>query len=238
LTNVVRCRRIHIPATATLPPVPPPAGSTGGTPSTTTTTTTSPGGTFDPLTTSQWAGYFEAPGAVNSVSATWVVPTLVCPESETTLSSTWIGVGGFTGGTLLQVGMYDNCLGGTAVQGAFAEEFPGSTVSFQIGISAGDSISVAVSLGPSGWQTTVADLTTDQSVTWDWSGYAGGDSAGWMAEAYGAPGGVPMSDFGSEQLSAFSVNGAPAAIPESDVYAMANVSPTDPASGVYRLTYE
>jgi Peptidase A4 family len=240
LANLVRCRRIHAHTTSTLQPVPPPRGNTGGTPSTTTTSTTSPGGggAFDPVPTSQWAGYFEAPGTVTSVSATWVVPSLVCPESETTLSSTWIGVGGFAGGTLLQAGMYDNCLGGTAVQGAFAEEAPGSTVSFQLPISPGDTVSATVSSGPGGWQTTVADLTTDESATENWSGYAGGDSAGWMAEAYGAPGDVPMSNFGTEQLSAFSVNGGPASIPESDVYAMVNVLPTDPASGIYRLTYE
>lgn len=237
LPNVVRCRRERTSppskgdrtVPSTLPIAPP----------TTTTTTTTPGnsGNFDPSVTSQWAGYFETPGTVTSVSATWIVPTLACSSAEA-LSSTWVGVGGFAGGTLLQAGMYDNCFDGVGVQGAFAEEYPGQTVSFEIGITPGDAVTATVSLTSSGWQTTVIDLTTGESATEDWSDYEGGDSAGWIAEAYGAPGGVPVTNFGSEQLSSLLVNGMPAQIPEADVYAMANVSPTDPASGVYRLTYE
>lgn len=138
----------------------------------------------------------------------------------------------------MQAGTYDDCISGIAIQGAFAEEYPGQTISFGLAIAAGDTVTAQVSLGASGWQTTVTDVTTGESATEDWSEYDGGDSAGWMAEAYGTPGGVPMSDFGSEQLSTFFVNGVPAQIPESDVYAMTNVSPTDPASGVYRLTYD
>lgn len=133
--------------------------------------------------------------------------------------------------------MYDNCFGSEAVDGTFAEEYPGGQVSFDLFPTPGDTVTATVSDGSGGWQATVTDETTGQSATAGAPGYAGGGCAEWMAEAYGISAGEPVSDFGSEQLGSFAVNRSPAAIPESDVFAMANVSPTDPASGIYRLTY-
>lgn len=204
--------------------------------STTTTTTVPASNGFDPQFTSQWAGYFETPGLVSSVSATWVVPDLVCSGTET-LSSTWVGVGGLSGGALLQAGMFDNCIAGEAENGAFAEEYPGSTVSFGLLVRPGDTVTATVSDGASGWQAQVTDVTTGQAESASAPDYLGGGSAEWMVEAYGAPGGIPVSDFGSEQLSAFIVGGAPASISGSDVWEMANVTASDPAPGTYRLTY-
>ena len=220
--------------------VPIPTTTEAPSPSTTTTTsttTTVPNGNgFDPQLTSQWAGYFEIPGPVSSVSATWVVPSLVCSSIET-FSSTWVGIGGLSGGALLQAGMFDNCIGGLAENGAFAEEYPGSTVSFDLLFRPGDTITATVSDGASGWQAVVTDVTTGQAESASAPDYSGGGSAEWMVEAYGAPGGIPVSDFGSEQLSAFTVGGTPASISGSDVWEMANVTASDPATGVYRLTY-
>jgi hypothetical protein len=225
------------PTTTTSPSRTTPTTTTTAPPATTTTTTTVPSGNgFDPQQTSQWAGYFETPGAVRSVSATWVVPALVCSGTET-LSSTWVGIGGLSGGALLQAGMYDNCIGGVSENGAFAEEYPGSTASFDLLISPGDTVTATVSDAASGWQAEVTDVTTGQTASASAPDYSGGGSAEWMVEAYGAPGGIAVSDFGTEQLSAFTVGGAPASIPGSDVWEMASVTASDPATGVYRLTY-
>jgi hypothetical protein len=212
-----------------------PTSPTTSVPTTTTTTQPSSEG-FDPQLTSQWAGYFETPGDVSSVSATWVVPYLDCSSTET-LSSTWVGVGGISGGVLLQAGMFDDCVGGVSENGAFAEEYPGSIANFDLAFSPGDTVTASVSDGASGWRAEVTDVTTGQTEAASAPGYAGGGSAEWMVEAYGAPGGVPVSDFGSEQLSAFTVSGEAASIPPSDVWEMSNVSASDPATGVYRLTY-
>lgn len=225
--------------TTTKPPSPGTTTTTTTTPTstTTTTTTTLPNSNgFNPQLTSQWAGYFETPGTVSSVSATWVVPNLFCSGAET-LSSTWVGVGGISGGALLQAGMFDNCIGGVAENGAFAEEYPGSTASFGLLVRPGDTVTASVSDGASGWQAVVTDVTTGQAESASAPGYSGGGSAEWMVEAYGAPGGIAVSDFGSEQLGAFTVGGAPALISGSDVWEMANVTASDPATGVYRLTY-
>ncbi len=142
-----------------------------------------------------------------------------------------------SGGTLLQAGVYDNCLGGTAVQGAFAEEYPGSTVSFELLINPGDEVTATVAKGASGWYARVADVTTGESEVAGAPNFRGGTSAEWMAEAYGLPEGDPMTNFGSERLREFSINGGPAKISKTDVYEMSNVVATDPSTGVYRLIY-
>lgn len=193
-------------------------------------------GSHHAVVTNRWAGYFAIRTALTSVSGTWEVPRLKC-SSVNTRSSTWVGAGGLSGGTLLQVGMYDNCLGGVAVQGAFAEEYPGSTVSFQLDIRPRDVVTATVAKGENGWYTRIIDVTTHESAIARAPNYHGATSGEWMAEAYGLPEGNPMTNFGSERLRAFSINGAPARISSSDVYEMPNVEATDPASGVYRLIY-
>jgi hypothetical protein len=186
--------------------------------------------------TNRWAGYFTIRGAVTSVRGSWIVPRLSCANVDTR-SSTWVGTGGLSGGALLQAGMYDNCLGGVAVQGAFAEQYPGSTVSFQLYIRPGDVVTATVAKRGSWWYAGVTDNTTHQSATARAPTYRGGTSAEWMAEAYGLPAGSPMTNFGSERLRAFLVDGVPARISRADVYEMPNVVATNPATGVYRLIY-
>lgn len=188
------------------------------------------------IITRRWAGYFRLSGEVRSVRGTWVVPRLSCGNVDTR-SSTWTGVGGLTGGTLLQAGMYDNCLGGIAVQGAFAEEYPGSTVSFELLIKPGDEVTATIAKGLSGWYARVSDETTGESEVARAPNFRGGTSAEWMVEANGLPEGEPMTNFGSERLRAFSINDAPARISRTDVYEMSNVVATDPSTGVYRIIF-
>lgn len=194
------------------------------------------GRSFDAIVTDRWAGYFAFRPSVTSVSGTWSVPRLSC-SSVDTRSSTWIGAGGISGGTLLQVGMYDNCLGGVAVQGAFAEEYPGSTVSFQLDIRSGDVVTATVAKSSSSWYARITDLTTRQSAIARASNYQGGTSAEWMVEAYGLPEGNPLTSFGSERLRTFLIDGTLASISSTDVYEMPHVTATDPATGTYRLIY-
>ncbi|MGB9111126.1 MAG: G1 family glutamic endopeptidase [Acidimicrobiales bacterium] len=203
---------------------------------TATAASASVSGSFRPVLTSQWAGYFETPGHVTSAKATWIAPKLSCTGAQT-LSSTWVGVGGLSGGSLLQAGLFDNCLDGTPENGAFAEEYPGSTISFNLRIRSGDTITAFVEKGPSGWYARVTDATTGQSGVSRAPDYRGGGSAEWMAEAYGSSRGVPVSNFGSERLSMFSVDHAPARISSAGVYEMPHISASNPSTGVFRLRY-
>jgi hypothetical protein len=210
--------------------------STAKTPSSPDAYRSSGGAPSSEVRTTQWAGYFVTPGRVTSVTAIWNAPRLACSGIET-LSSTWAGVGGLAGGPLLQAGLYGNCLGGLAEIGAFAEEYPGATVSLQFFVRPGDTIRTSIAESSGTWRATVSDLTTGQSGTWRPPGYPGGGSGEWLAEAYGAPGGVPVSNFGSERLRSFLVNRQAARFRESDVYWTTHIRASNPASGVFRLTY-
>lgn len=199
-------------------------------------TMTAKNGSRRAVITNRWAGYFATPGAVTSVIGTWSVPRLLCTSAETR-SSTWVGVGGLAGGTLLQVGMYENCLGGQAIQGAFAEQYPGSTVSFQLLIREGDVVTATVAKGPNGWYARLTDRTTGASSIARAPDYRGGASAEWMVEAYGLPQGEEMTNFGSERLRRFSINGRPARISAVGVYETPEVVATNPRTGVWRLSF-
>lgn len=178
------------------------AGSTTTTPP----TMTLPGSSFSSTLTDQWAGYYGTFEKVASASGTWTVPSLTCAPGSTTTSSTWVGVGGLDGGVLLQAGMFDNCLGGTEEQGAFAEAYPGSTSSFGLLIRPGDTVTANIKQAASGWDATVTDVTTGQSETGNDPTYAGGSSVEWFVEDYGYPT-YPLSNFGSEQFTDVAVNG-------------------------------
>ena len=219
------------------------APTTTSPPVTTPVPTTAPraAGPLSVSTTNRWAGFFEIPGAVSEASATWVVPTLTCSGSTTATSSTWVGIGGISGGNLLQAGMYDNCVGGIQEHGAFAEEFPGSTSSFQLPIRVGDTITATIDDGAGGWEATVTDLTTAQEEIATAADYTGGTSAEWEVEDYGQPT-YPLSNWGSESFTALTVNGASAFPTQAYEMLAADgsvvASPSNPSGGVYRIAYQ
>jgi len=132
--------------------------------------------------------------------------------------------------------MFDNCLGGTEEQGAFAEAYPGSTSSFDLLIRPGDTVTANIAQAASGWDATVTDVTTGQSKTGNDPTYAGGSSVEWFVEDYGYPT-YRLSNFGSEQFTDVAVNGVNAS-PSHGWEMVQNGTvvawPADPSSG-YRI---
>ena len=191
---------------------------------------------FSVTPTQRWAGYYESMPRINSASATWRVPALHC-RAGTTLSSTWVGVGGLDGSVLLQAGLFDNCLSGMAENGGFGEVYPGSTKSFAVVTRPGDKVTATVSLVGGTWQARVTDDTTRQSEMAPATSYAGGGTAEGMTEAYGEPTYV-MSNFGTERFSRVSVNGSRAKAEQawSMRGAAGSVRPTNPKNE-YQLIY-
>jgi len=216
----------------TIPPVTSPPTPPG---------TTAPSGPITLAPTDRWAGYLEAPGTVTEASASWVVPSLTCPSTGNTFSSTWVGVGGFTGGALLQAGMYDNCLDGIQVHGAFGEEYPGSTDSYSLYIRAGDTVTATVQDTATGWEADVSDDSTGAEEVGTAADFTGGTSAEWDIEAYGLPT-YPLSNFESETFTDLTVNGSAAAPTEALELVAGDGSaiavPNKSGAGGYRLTYE
>lgn len=58
-----------------------------------------------------WAGYAVNSGTYTKASGSWIVPTI--QTTSTGYSSTWVGVGGFSGNTVIQIGTEQDCLTGT-----------------------------------------------------------------------------------------------------------------------------
>src|SRR5436190_4132645 len=76
-------------------------------------------------TSSNWSGYaaFGTPGSFNSVSASWVQPSVTC-TSKNTYSSYWVGLDGYNSSTVEQLGTEADCSSGAAKYYAWYEMYP------------------------------------------------------------------------------------------------------------------
>ena len=149
-----------------------------------------------------WAGYAASGTNITSVTGTWKVPN--AGSLPPGVSSTWVGIGGFTTSDLIQAGTQqisaplDQVFAGGAY-GAWYEMLPANPV-FITGctgdphctVNPGDAMSVTVaSQGGNSWKISMAD-----GSRWSWSGtfnYASSESsAEWIHEAPSLAGAVPV----------------------------------------------
>src|SRR5690348_12236358 len=58
-----------------------------------------------------WSGYaVTGPnGSVSSVQGSWIVPSVTCAKHSATYSSYWVGIDGFSSGTVEQTGTDSDC---------------------------------------------------------------------------------------------------------------------------------
>jgi len=122
-----------------------------------------------------WAGYASHQPKVSfrQVTATFFVPYLNCAVSPggttPTASSAWVGIDGFTSGTVEQDGIEADCNGGTASYSAWYEVFPAAAVTSSITIRPGHSVTATVAYTPTTrtFRMTVTDHNNGQhfSVT-------------------------------------------------------------------------
>jgi hypothetical protein len=76
---------------------------------------------------SNWAGYVVLNGApYTSASGVWTVPTIKTTNSG--YSSSWVGVGGFNGNTVIQIGTDQDCTSSTTVAAPGEKKFHGPVV--------------------------------------------------------------------------------------------------------------
>ncbi len=126
--------------------------------------------------TYNWSGYADvASGSntVSSVSGQWVIPYVQCPRGnyryQDAFFSQWVGLDGFTDGTVEQLGTAAQCFEGVTYYYVWYEMFPAGTV--EEGTVAcinnnvdcpqpGDYISASVTVTPGGNYTlSLADFT-------------------------------------------------------------------------------
>ena len=172
---------------------------------------------FDPnkkisqSTSSNWSGYSAINGRYTSVSANWTQPTATC-TSATTYSSFWVGLDGYGSSTVEQTGTSADCSGGSPRYYAWYEMYPKFPVNLSLTIRPGDSISGSVTTDGGGRFTlTIQDNSTGQSFTTQQRlNRARLSSAEAIAEAPSGSGGVlPLTNFGTVNFSATTVNGLP-----------------------------
>lgn len=154
-----------------------------------------------------WAGYevatnFLTPkSAVQSVSASWIVPSVANTGSDT-FSSVWVGVGGQFDHTLIQVGTEQDFTGGSASYYAWYEMLPSTSVTIQsIQVSPGDQIEASVSLvnsNSSTWSISIEDVTSNGKFQSDFTYNSQQLTGEWIVERPEVNNAlVPLADFGS-----------------------------------------
>jgi len=168
-----------------------------------------------------WSGYADSEGGsktVSSVSGQWTIPYVECPSGpyqyQDAFIAQWVGIDGFTNGTVEQLGSATQCFEGVTYYYVWYEMFPAGTV--VEGTEAcinnnvdcpqpGDRITASVTVAPGGNYTlSLTDFTRPQesfSVTASCSPSTCLDSsAEWIVErpAFELPFGfqiLPLVDF-------------------------------------------
>jgi hypothetical protein len=140
-----------------------------------------------------------ADGFVDSVTGDWVIPTVTPNSSQTTYVATWVGIDGFSDGTVEQIGTEQDCVNGVQENYAWIEFYPGPSRMIGLTVNTGDSFTASIVYeGGSLFTLSITDLTTGQSYSRTRSANAQRQSAEWVVEAPSSSEGVlPLANFGA-----------------------------------------
>ncbi len=161
-------------------------------------------------TSTNWPGYAATGGPFTSVSASWTQPSVSCAAGETSYSSFWVGLDGYSSNTVEQTGTDADCSSGTPRYYAWYEMYPKYPVNLSNPVQPGDAISASVTVASGGRFTlTISDATQHwSSTTTQKLNHASLSSAEVIAEAPSSRGGVlPLANFGNVNFSGASANG-------------------------------
>ena len=150
-----------------------------------------------------WSGYADTGSAFSNVSASWTEPGASCSSRTTSLAAFWVGIDGYTSGSVEQDGTLIECYQRTAYHFTWWEMYPTNSVQV-VGESAaaGDHITATVVRTGTSYKLTVTDSTHTAdsfSTTQTCSASSCVDSsAEWIAEApTGSSGVEPLTNFGT-----------------------------------------
>ena len=179
-------------------------------------------------TSTNWSGYAVTGATFTDVKGTWVQPTANCSsttasptngkgngnghgnghggggggQSQSSYSSFWVGLDGYSSNTVEQTGTDADCNGTTPVYYGWYEFYPAFPVNFANPVSPGDVINAEVSVAGGTVTITLQDATKGwtQHATQSSSGYAL-SSAEWIAEAPSSGKVLPLANFGTVNFS-------------------------------------
>jgi hypothetical protein len=155
-------------------------------------------------TSANWSGYavessITSPtnGFVSSVKGNWVVPTLTCNQSQNTYVVTWVGIDGYSDGTVEQIGTGQQCVNGVQQDYAWIELYPKPSRTITgITVHDGDSFTASVTYqGSNYFALSITDLTTGLSYSQTSRTSAQRQSAEWVVEAPSSGGILPLANF-------------------------------------------
>jgi hypothetical protein len=162
------------------------------------------------LETTNWSGLIDAGTTFTGVSGKWVVPA-VRPSTTTQVSSTWVGIDGFSNSSLIQTGTTQATSGGSTSYFAWYEILPADAVPI-FTVQPGDVVQASVTRATSGtWTISIDDLTAREAFSHPYSFSGPRASAEWIEEA--PTDGLtdklyPLARFGTVPFSDLSVSGA------------------------------
>ncbi len=165
------------------------------------------------VTSRNWSGYAATGGTFTSVSSAWTQPAVTCTAQDT-FSSFWVGLDGVGTQSAEQTGTEADCDGGTPRYSGWFEMLPAAPVAYTNPVQPGDDMSASVTTSGTG---TFTLTLTDQTQGWNQvstqtSATAQLGSAEVIAEAPSSTTTktvLPLSDFGTVDFTAATVNGAP-----------------------------
>jgi Peptidase A4 family/Immunoglobulin I-set domain len=172
-------------------------------------------------TSSNWSGYVASAATFSAVSASWIVPAATCQAGETSYSAEWVGIDGWTDGTVEQDGTQTTCQGGAPYYFAWYEMYGdpyvngGSWIALSTSsypVAAGDAISASTQLVGSTWQFTLVDSTagwTFQTSVPTPAPAPAQSSAEWIVERPTVGGGLTLlTDFDTFTFTQASATGS------------------------------
>jgi hypothetical protein len=126
------------------------------------------------LVSFDWSGYgvssnvlFPQPLIVG-INGSWIVPAVAVSNFDT-FSAAWIGIGGQSENTLIQIGSEHDSLGGKAEYALWYEMLPADSITIpNIDVSPGDKITAAITLINSNsneWLMEINDLTAGKGFS-------------------------------------------------------------------------
>jgi hypothetical protein len=143
------------------------------------------------IVSSTWSGYVVTPDSrsldsqVVGINASWTVPRLRVASTDT-FSATWIGIGGFSEKTLIQVGTEQDSVNGQEYYSAWYELVPDEAVRItDTSVSAGDVITASISLvnlDTNEWAINIYDVTKGQGFYQTFVYNSSRLSAEWVVE--------------------------------------------------------
>jgi hypothetical protein len=162
-----------------------------------------------------WAGYTISKGynthlGVTNIEASWTVPQVNTSASDG-FSSAWIGVGGQTDKTLIQVGTEHDLINGQETYRAWYEMLPNFAVTINdFTIAPGDIIAASLTLIDSNtniWKIKLNDITNEQSFNLNVNYNSTLSSGEWIVERPSISNQISnLCDFGSITFSNCQLN--------------------------------